>query len=92
MKDMKTVKHMKEGLARDADVAARLCRARSVNDSDPTRPQGLSERSCRSLSSTDRWAAAGGRHVGDACQPFMNFIVFTSFMFFFPVPLSPRRH
>ena len=68
MKHMKTVKHTK-GLARIRDVAARLRRARSVADSNPTRPFQVPVRSCRLLSRTDRWAAAGGRHVTDACQP-----------------------
>jgi hypothetical protein len=80
MKGMKTMKDMK-GLARDADVAARLRRARSVVDSNSTRPFQVPVRSCRLLSTTGRWAAAGGRHVSVACQPpFMRSTVFMTFM------------
>jgi hypothetical protein len=62
MKKMKRMKIMK-GRASDPDVAARLRRARSVADSDQTRPFEVRMRSCRSLSATDRCAAAGGGHV-----------------------------
>jgi hypothetical protein len=68
MKDLKTMKDMK-GLANDAHVAARLRRARSVGDSDRQDLMRTSNGLVGSLSPTDRWAAAGGRHVVAVCQP-----------------------
>jgi hypothetical protein len=65
---MKHMKHMK-GLTDDDHVAARLCRARSVGDSDRQDLRRTSNGLVGSLSPTDRWAAAGGRHVVVVCQP-----------------------
>jgi len=80
MKDMKTVKLMK-GRAKNADVAVRLRRARSVRDSDRRDLASTQNGLVGSLSLTDRGAAVGGRHVSIFCPPFMFFVVFMPFMF-----------
>ena len=70
MKIMKTVKHMKGGLARDADVAAAWAAQRSVNAATDKTSGALEVLSVAVVHRPS--PAKPGSHVSVACQPLLH--------------------